>query len=239
MKSSAYIRVNISMISIWLIFILILTVSYSCNKSSKIDSQGNKTDTGRTETGNKELKSSDDFIISYNMVGKLGGTMEMLRKGNKLRQNINSEIMGMKSENVIYIVDNYVYSIMILEGKKIGMKTSLQDYNSQKTTGETIVDFKEFENFLNGKKITGSENILGYNCDIYDIGKDVSLSVYNKRYILKIKTPEFMATATKLDNSPTLPADEFDVPPDVDFRGVSSRNIDKKYLDSLVNKMKK
>ncbi|MEP7147098.1 MAG: hypothetical protein ABI792_08820, partial [bacterium] len=95
------------------------------------------------------------------------------------------------------------------------------------------------EKFLSSKNITGSENILGYNCDIYDAGNGMNLSVYNKKYILKIKSPDFMAVATKMNTNPTFAPDEFKLPDNVDFKTAQAKEFDKKTLDSAIQKMKK
>lgn len=225
--------------------ILILTAIslYSCGKDSKNESPGNKpgsqtTEPERSETGKKETGLSNDFIISYDLEGKLKGKMDIFRSGEKLKQYMNTEIMGVKNTNTVYIIDNTVYSVIDIEGTKIGNKTDLANYNKQKKTAETITDFKEFEKFLEDKKITGTENILGHNCDIYDISGGVSLSIYDKRYILKINSPEFTAVATALNTSPSFAKNEFEVPAGVDFKSMDMKGLNKKNLDSLVNKYK-
>ncbi|MBK8551888.1 MAG: hypothetical protein IPL53_12795 [Ignavibacteria bacterium] len=225
------------------ILILISISLYSCGKESKNESQNSKTgsqttETEKSETSKKETGLSSDFIISYDLEGKLKGKMEIFRSGEKLKQYMNTEIMGVKNTNTVYIIDNNVYSVIDLEGTKIGNKTDLANFNKQKKTGETITDFKEFEKFLEDKKITGTENILGHNCDIYDISGGVRLSIYDKRYILKINSPEFTAVATALNTSPSFAKNEFELPADVDFNSIDMKGLNKKNLDSLVKKYK-
>lgn len=222
------------------LFFIVICFSclYSCSKENKNEPQSTKTETPKTENSNKSANLSNDFIVSYNLEGKLAGKMEIYRSGDMLRQNMNTEIMGMQTDNVIYILDKTVYSIINVAGKTIGTKTDLSNYNASKETGETITDFKEFEKFLDSKKVTGTENILGYNCDVYDISKDVKLSVYNKRYILKIQAQEFMAVATALNTSPSFSKEEFEVPKDVDFKTTDMKELSKPNIDSLVNKFK-
>lgn len=221
--------------------LIILTLCFTfsfCNKEDKTESK-NKTETSKTESSNNDLKITDDFIIDYDLVGRLNGKMTIYRKGNKLKQDINSEIMGMQSKNEIYVLDNFVFTVTDMGGKKFGAKTDLQNYNMQKQTGETITDFTQFEKFLESKKVVGSENILGYICDIYDLGNNVALSVNNKRYILKIKAPEFMATATKLETNPTFSANEFELPSDINFKNINPQGTKNETLDSLLKEFKK
>ncbi len=220
-----------------ILFIFIITF---CGKEKTDEPKTGSNDTAKTI--NSEVNAGEktgDFIISYDLEGLLKGKMEIFRSGEKLKQKINSEIMGNKNSNVIYIKDKIVYSVIDVGGKKFGTKTDLGNYNNIKQTGETITDFNEFEKFLDSKNISGSENILGYKCDIYEISDPIRLSVYNKRYILRIKTPEFIATATGLNTSPVFSVNEFDLPADVDFNKTDSKGIDSRALDSIVSKIRK
>ncbi len=219
-------------------FIILITALFifnSCDKENKTELQGNKNQNDKKEniTDNKD---SGSFIISYDLQGMINGKMDILRSGNNLKQRINSNIMGMENTSTIYILNNNVYSITEAGGQKFATKTDLNEYNSRKQTGETISDFKEFEKFLSDKNIIGSENILGYNSDIYDTGNGMNLTVYNKKYILKIKSPDFMALAVKLNNNPSFAQDEFKLPENIDFKNAQSKEFDKKSLDSAIQK---
>ncbi|MEO8447699.1 MAG: hypothetical protein ABI528_09405 [bacterium] len=239
-------KIKINILTV-ILFAASLIAFQSCSKD-KPEIQNTKTTTEQPPTNtkttdstvsndtNNNIAGNENFIISYTMTGKMNGDMQILRSGNKFRQNISSEIMGMKNDNQIFILDNNVYSVTEIAGKTLGVKTSLNEFNKLKKTGETIIDFKEFEKFLNTKKITGSENIIGYNCDIYDFGGGVSLSVSNKKFVLKIKSPEFVATANNMNLNPTFASNEFELPKDVTFKNVNTADIDRKAVDSLLNK---
>ncbi len=217
--------------------LLVLFIFSSCGKDNKPDTQG-KTETDKKEN-TSESKDDGQFVINYDLTGMMTGKMSILRNGNKIKQKISTNIMGMNNLNTIYILDNNVYNITEAAGQKFASKTDLQEYNSRKTTGETIVDFKEFEKFLGDKKITGSENIIGYNTDIYDVGNGMKISVYNKKYILKIQSTDLLAVATVLNTSPTFAADEFTLPTDVEYNKKDPKALDKKSLDSAVQKLNK
>ncbi|MDZ4712758.1 MAG: hypothetical protein SGI89_10590 [bacterium] len=237
-------KIKINILTV-ILFAASLIAFHSCGKD-KSEIQNNKTTTEQSppntsdstisNSTNNNIAGNENFIISYTVAGKMNGVMQILRSGNKFRQNISSEIMGMKNDNQIFILDNNVYSVTEIGGKTLGVKTSLNDFNKLKKTGETIIDFKEFEKFLNTKKITGSENIIGYNCDIYDFGDGVSLSVNNKKFVLKIKSPEFIATANNINLNPSFASNEFELPKDVTFKSVNTGDIDRKAVDSLLNK---
>ncbi|MEO8666458.1 MAG: hypothetical protein ABI462_13285 [Ignavibacteria bacterium] len=220
-----------------IIFFTLLFIFSSCGKDNKTDPQGNKTDSTKETSGDQS-----SFIINYDLQGMMNGTMDILRNGNRLKQIMNINVMGMQSVNTIYIIDDNVYNITEAAGQKFANKTDLKGYNSRKATGETITDFKEFEKFLSGKKVTGSENIIGYNTDIYDVGSGISMSVYDSKYILKIKSPDFMAVANKLNKNPSFASDEFKVPDNIEYKNRPpdrKPGSENKSLDSMVQKLKK
>ena len=223
-----------------LVFFISALIISSCGKE-KISEQQKSISDSVKENDNKITidTKSNDFIIVYNLEGLLKGNMEIYRSGDKLKQKINSEIMGNKSTNVVYISDKTVYSVIDVSGKKFGTKTDLGNYNNLKQTGETITDFTEFEKFLDSKTISGTESVLGYKCDIYAVTDAIRLYVFNKKYILKIKTPEFIATATDLNTKPVFTTNEFEIPADINFNKTDTKGIDSKSLDSIVNKFKK
>ncbi|MBK6507854.1 MAG: hypothetical protein IPG02_19905 [Ignavibacteria bacterium] len=220
-----------------LLFVTIFAYIASCGKEeqkTQTDTQTPKQET----TSTKEL--GDNVSTTYNITGAINGTMTIKRNGKELKQIIDSEMMGMKSLNVIYIKGNTAYSITEVAGKKMSMKTSMNEYNNRKLTGETIADPKDFERLLEGKSVKGSENILGYNCDIYDLGNNVFLSVANKKHILRIKSPEFLAVATDIQALPENSASEFELPQGVDFKMVSPQEAPRRTkLDSALKELKK
>jgi len=221
------------------LFILFISVNLtSCGNKKNSETQ-NKTETPNPDNNKKTVEQSNNFIANYELTGMMNGTMTIYKNGNNLRQKINTEIMGMKNINNVYIVNDEVYNVTEVGDKKFGNKTSLKEYNLSKQTGETITDFKEFEKFISGKKVVGTENIIGYNCDIYDMGNGMNISVYDKKYILKIRNAEFMAVATKLDMNPAITSNEFEIPKDVDFKSKDPSKIKKETLDSMMNNLKK
>ena len=228
---SASIIISISLISSLLFF--------SCGKEDKTEPTGNKTKAPETISSPNDNAASNDFVIKYDLEGIMKGNMEIFRSGKKLKQNISSEIMGTQSNNIIYVLDGNVYSIIDIGGKKFGTKTDLESYNKLKQTGETITDFAEFEKFLSNKKISGTDIVLGKKCDIYNLSDGIDIFVFNKRYILKIKTPEFMATATSINTNPTFSGNEFVLPADIDFKKTDPKEYPDSSMDSLVNKLRK
>ncbi|MEO6695352.1 MAG: hypothetical protein ABIY50_12055 [Ignavibacteria bacterium] len=208
----------------------------SCESEKKPAAQ-NETETSKDNI--KSVESGNNFIISYDLTGMINGTMTVYKNGNNIRQKINSEIMGMKNSTNVYIINNDVYNVTEIGDKKFGNKTNLEDYNKLKQTGETITDFKEFEKFISGKKVIGTESIIDKNCEIYDLNNGIKLSVFDKKYILKIRNNDFMAAATKLDMNPVITANEFEIPKDVDFKNTDPSKIKKETLDSITKNLQK
>ncbi len=216
---------------------IVLTFLASCgNEEQKLQTQ--KPQTGSSTTESKEI--GDNTSITYALSGAINGSMTIKKNGTELKQLIDSEMMGMKSQNTIFIKGDLAYSITEVAGKKMAMKTSLKEYNNRKMTGETIADPKEFKRLLEGKKVSGNEKLLGYDCEIYDLGNNVFLSVADKKHILRIKSPEFLAVATNIQAMPQNSASEFELPTDVDFKMVSPRDTPRKSeLDSALKELKK
>lgn len=209
---------------------------------------GEKKEVNQTETATPKSKAEqvvtgkdlgDNTSITYSLSGALNGKMTINRNGKDLKQIVDSEVMGIQSKNITYIKENTVYSITEVAGKKLGIKTDLSKYNSMKQTGETIADPDEFRKFLEGKSVKGTEDILGYKCNIYDMGNNVSLSVADGKYLLRIKAPDFLAIATAIQPLDADNTSEFAVPADIEFKSVTPDNDLKDALESKKELLKK
>lgn len=222
--------------------VAVISILISCGDSSENKSQGNPSEK-KQESETKKNVLSDNFVIKYNLSGMMEGTMEVLRSGDKLKQIMSSVVMGVQTSTYVYIIDKIVYSIVDISGKSVGMKTDISEYNkTSKTGGEAFTNFNDFEKYLSDKKKTGTEKIIGYDCDIYEIGNGATLSVYDKKYVLKIASSQFTAIATELNTSPKFSDNEFTVPSGIDFRDINTKGtekIDKKSLDSLMKQFNK
>ncbi len=246
MSLNHYSNSSLSKVSGYALILIIAFIFVSCGKDDKTESTGKKDDSKEThssdskEGSEKDVQPGNDFIITYQLSGKVNGTMTMNKEGDKIKQVMNMNIMGKKTSNVTYILKDNVYSVTNFGENKFGIKTNLDDYNkTKKATGETITDFTAFEKFLEDKKLTGTESILGHNCDVYETAKGIQISVYDKRYVLKIQSPEFTAEAINMDTSPSFSASDFEVPKDVNFTSTGKQGFDKGALDSIAKKYMK
>ncbi|MBX7044184.1 MAG: hypothetical protein K1X85_14915 [Ignavibacteria bacterium] len=209
----------------------------SCDKKEET-AQTQKQNSGVSENSQPKTSASGDrSSITYQLTGVTNGTMTIYRNGNELKQVIESDMMGLKSKNEVYVKGGFVYLITEINGKKLPMKTSLDEYNSRKLTGETIANAAEFEKMLAGKKVTGNESILGRDCEIYEMGNNVFLSIADKKHIMKIKSPELLAVATEISPLPDNSDGIFELPAGMEFKLFNPKaNQPKESLDSAVKK---
>jgi hypothetical protein len=83
--------------------------------------------------------------------------------------------------------------------------------------------------------VIGTETILGKECEIYDTGEGNTMSVYDKKAVLRVKSKDMTMTATKLDSSPGLSSSDFDVPADVEFIDMEDMMKGMKNMKNLEN----
>lgn len=226
----------------FIFFIMIL--SFNCGKKEEQNvTKQEKTDQTPESSGNKVTSESnfsgEDFHIKYKTEGIIDGTMDIIKSGNKFKQKMDVDVKGIKSKTDVFVLENEVYTVTDLAGMKTGFKTDLAEYNKKKQIGENFSDFRDLKNYLKDKKKTGEEEIIGYKCDVIETDQGISLSVYDNKYVLKIKGPQFTATATALEKNPKVSSDEFEIPKDVDFSKKDPGAMSKEKIKDLINKYKK
>ncbi|MCX6166217.1 MAG: DUF4412 domain-containing protein [Ignavibacteriae bacterium] len=148
--------------------------------------------------------------------GKEKGTMDFYFKNKNAKIDMNF-IEGEKKNNAkMYYADKIVYMITEIESKKIGMK---MDLSESKEADMDIVNVKEK---LKDYEKVGSDEVLGYKCDVYKTKEGTKLSIYKEVFALKIvdtKGNEFVATAFEQDVK--LADDFFTAPKDVQYMDFS------------------
>ena len=200
----------------------LLTLS-SCGKKDTTSS-GDKesTENSKSEDEGNDGSSSGDidmstgkFMIEYAMEGpKMSGTMTLYRMGENFKTIMEGNFGGMEGgESVALYKDPYVYSVTNIGGKKTGIKMKVDEYKKD----EKNFDMKDIEEQLDKYKKIGTEEILGKECEIYDMGNGSTISVYDKKAVLRMKSKEMTITATKMNDGSGISASDFDVPTDVEF----------------------
>ncbi|MBN8569527.1 MAG: hypothetical protein J0M18_07840 [Ignavibacteria bacterium] len=208
---------------------------YSCGKKdtttsdSKSTDSKTSTDTKKESSGNTDLGSISDFTIKYDLTGKVKGEMTTYKKGKRIQQNLVMDIQGAKMSTKNYFDDKYAYMVMDVMGKKMGTKIDIGKYREEGAKEGKDIDYGNMEAYLKDKKKIGTETILGKECDVYETGKDVTISVWKGGLPLKISTPAMTMTAVSYDTKADVSESEMDPPKDVEYTDMSG----------MINKTKK
>ncbi len=204
-----------------------LTCLYSCGKKdttstdSKSSDSKTSTDTKKESSGNSDLGSLSDFTAKYDISGKVKGNLTTYKKGKRFMQNLTMDIQGAKMNTNNYFDDKYAYMVMDLMGKKMGTKIDIGKYREEGAKEGKDIDYNNMMDYLKDKKKIGTETIIGKECDIYETGKDVKISVWKGAIPLKISTPAMTMTATSLEMKADVSEADMDPPKDVDYTDVS------------------
>lgn len=201
--------------------IFLAFVLSSCGKSDKTDTTTATDKDKKTETTSTTTSADGNgaYHIAYDMSGKtMTGTIDTWVKGNRFRQTMMGDVIGKKMESNTYGDGTFVYMITELMGQKMGMKTDASKYKKQNDkSGQTNLDYGHFEDFLKDKKSLGTAEVMGKECEIYEIAKDTKCYVYNKRFPLKLENPALTMTATKFEENISYSDSNFDPPKDVKY----------------------
>lgn len=199
---------------------------YSCGKKDTTTSDSKSTDSKTTTETKKEssgdLGSISDFTIKYELSGKVKGDMTTYKKGKRFQQNLEMDIQGAKMTTKNYFDDKYAYMVMDVMGKKIGTKIDIAKYREEGAKEGKDIDYNNMMDYLKDKKKVGTETVIGKECDIYETGKDVKISVWKGAIPLKISTPAMTMTATSLEMKSDVSEADMDPPKDIEYTDVSA-----------------
>lgn len=203
---------------------------YSCGKKdtgstdSKSSDSKTSTDSKSESSGNKSISASDDFTIKYELSGKVKGDVTTYKKGKKVKQEMTMNVEGVKMKTNSYFDDKYAYMVMDLMGKKMGTKIDIAKYKEEGAKEGKDLDYNNMAEYLKDKKKVGTETILGRECDIYETGKGVKISVSKEMIPLKIATEPMTMVATAIEKDVKLSDDELSPPSGVDYTEIKSLN---------------
>jgi hypothetical protein len=139
-----------------------------------------------------EISENTPFHVKYDLTGKEPGTLDMTLKGKNVKMLVNASKEGQVMTLNMFVKDKMLYYILEAGELKMAMKSDISKDES----------FKEFDELINVKEKlkemekTGSEDVLGYKCDIYKNKKDETFSIYKERVPLKMVSKEGTMTAT-------------------------------------------
>jgi hypothetical protein len=163
-----------------------------------------------------EITDKSPVHLKYDVSGKDKGTLDLYYKGKSVKMEIVST--GEQAANVVmYVKDEMLYMVMDMAGQKMGIKSSVKDDK----------DFKEFSNMINVKdklkdmKKSGTDEVLGYKCDVYESDKDGKVSVYKEMVPLKMISKKVTMPATLFEPNASFKDDMFEPPKDIEFKSES------------------
>ncbi|MFN8257667.1 MAG: DUF4412 domain-containing protein [Bacteroidales bacterium] len=195
-----------------LVFIGLALLLNSCNSES---------DSKKNEEVNKKYKI-ESGIIQYrlDMMGVQSNlTVYFKEYGNVEASTTEAEILGEKTAIVTLQKDNYYYTYT--PAKKSGTKIKMEEGQITDESGARKMTETDIIN-LGGKK-TGSEMVLGKECNIYsltDNGTETKVWVWNNMFLKSIASfngMEMKMEVLEIRETKDFPAGIFDVPLDVKF----------------------
>jgi hypothetical protein len=198
----------------------IICIALLLNGCGKKEGTSDKKDE-KTEqkTDKKEIVFSENssYHLKYEAKSeKMKGTMDFYFKNKNAKIEVNFDEGAKKINSSMYFENKVLYMITNMEGKKIGMKMDVSDNKDINTDMIDVKDkLKEYEK-------VGTDEVLGYKCDVYKTKEGSKLSIYKDAFALRIvdkKGDEFVATALEQD---IKVADDFFSPPkDVEYMDLS------------------
>jgi hypothetical protein len=140
------------------------------------------------------------------------GFMDFYFKDKSAKIIVNMTVGEKKNNASMYYADKIVYMITEIEGKKMGMKMNVSDNK------DAEIDVVNIKDKLKDYEKTGTDEVLGYKCDVYKTKDGSLISIYKEAFGLKIidkNKKEVVATVFEQD---VKLADDFFTPPkDVEY----------------------
>ncbi|MBN1633530.1 MAG: DUF4412 domain-containing protein [Ignavibacteria bacterium] len=186
--------------------------------------------TSDAEKDKKEEKSETSvFHIKYEIKGEGDMTMDMYVKDNDFKMDMKGiEESGKKVDALMFVKDKYFYMIGEEGGKKMGMKFKMDDENNEFKDITKLTDIKDE---ISKAKKEGTEEILGYECDIYKDGEK-TMWVYDNKFFLKMVDGKTTMVATEFEPDAKISESEFELPKDVEIQDME------KMMEELQNMTK-
>lgn len=168
-----------------------------------------------------EINENTPIHIKYDLdgKGKFKASIELNYKDKNLK--VESISTGEQAINEIKIVkDKTFYIINDVEGKKTGYKMALQTDMISNELAYTI----NVKDKIKEMKKTGTGDVLGFTCDIYESEKEgkMTVYVYKDMIMMKVMSDDVEWNATLFEPGASIPDKTFDVPTDIEFKDESS-----------------
>ncbi len=193
---------------------LSLSLLAGCGKKDSADNKD-----GKTSGDKKDVVISENtpFHLKYEITNESEkGSMDMYVKGKNAKLDIKSKEKGQDVGSLMYIKDGMMYMVMDMMGQKMGMKMDVsKDENFQKDFAK-LYDVKDkLKDYTKG----GTEDILGYKCDIYTKGAE-KIWIYKDMMALKFSDGKSTLEAKIFEPDIKLDDNFFDPPKDIEFKSM-------------------
>ncbi len=199
----------------YLLAVVVLSFSFitGCGKKDATDKKDDK------KGDKKEVAVSENtpFHLKYEMVSETEkGSMDMYVLGKSVKLDIKAKDKGTDVNSTMYVKEGMMYMVMDLMGQKMGMKMDVsKDENFQKDFAK-LYDVKDkLKDYTKG----GSEEIIGYKCDVYSKGEE-KIWIYQDKMALKFTDGKMTMTASTFEPEAKVAPDFFDPPKDIDFKSM-------------------
>jgi hypothetical protein len=223
--------------SLILILLFSMFVMLSCGKKdeSTIKGDSEKKDDSKVEN------ITENTPVHYEMeaTGEMRGTWDVWAKGKKAYVKMNYEVAGQNMKSEMWMVDDMMYTVTDMAGKKMGMKMNPKEWAQE---NEKKKDFNpmSFKDGCKDCEKIGEEEVIGKKCDIYQDKNGIKYSVYEGKVPLKIVMPKMTMQAKKLEVDMKIDDSMFDPPKDVEYiemdkmmEGVKDLKDSKKMKENL------
>lgn len=168
---------------------------------------------GKKPSGkNIEINDNTPIHIKYDVGGKEPGTLDIIYKGNKVKMVVGMSRGGQTLMNVNLIIkDKMMY--YVVEGDSNGIKSDISNNEFYKRFG-IIFNLKDN---LNGFEKSGTEDILGYSCEVYKSKDGDLLSVYKDKILFKKTSKDLILTSLLFEPDVKISDDIFELPKNVNY----------------------
>ena len=184
-----------------------------CEKKEATDSKDGK----KEDKKDVAINENTPFHLKYEMASDVEkGSMDMYVKGKNVKLEIKAKDKGQDVNSVMYVKEGMMYMVMDMMGQKMGMKMDVsKDENFQKDFAK-LYDVKDkLKDYTKG----GSEEIIGYKCDIYTKGEE-KIWIYQDKMALKFTDGKMTMTASIFEPNVKLADDFLDPPKDIEFKSM-------------------
>ena len=207
--------------SFLLVFLLVFGILiFGCGKKAG-DTSGAKDD--KTESKkDSDLNENTGYTVKYDLKEEKGtaGVMDMALKGKRIKMGFDVTEGENKSKTQMWFKNDMVYMLTEAAGQKMAMKMDAKESESEmKDFNPDMFDKDKLKAKLNDYTKDGTEDVIGYKCDVYKSKTtDEKIWIYKDMVMLKMTSAKTTMVAKEFNPSPKLSDSDFDPPKDVDFK---------------------